>query len=81
MINPGSLYGEPYQIRKLRRNIISGLESIEKGVLINKKSCSFFTRKVNSNKKVMATIEKSGEAKRVIITLGLLKNCVDTGVF
>jgi hypothetical protein len=74
MNNPGSLYGGSDQIRKLRRDIISGLESIEKGVLINKKNCSFFTRKVNSNKKVIATIEKSREPMRVIITLGLVKN-------
>jgi hypothetical protein len=72
--NPGSLCREPDQIRKLRRNIISGLESTEKGVLIDKKNCSFFTRKVNSNKMVMAITEKSGEAIRVTITLGLLKN-------
>jgi hypothetical protein len=72
--NPGSLYGESDQIRKLRRNIISGPESIEKGAFMNKKNCSFFTRKVNSNKRVMVTIEKSGEIIRVMITLGLLRN-------
>ena len=74
MNNPGSLYGESDQIRNLRRNIISGLVSIEKEALMNKRNCSFFTRKVNINKKVMAATEKSGEAIRVIITLGLLKN-------
>jgi hypothetical protein len=63
----------------LRRNIIPGQGSGKERVLINKKDCSFLAKKINSDKKVKATIEKSKKAIRLVTTLGLIKNLCDKG--
>jgi hypothetical protein len=47
---------------------------------VNKKDSLFLTNGVNSNKNVIASIEKSGRVSRFVTTLGLDKNLVETGI-
>jgi hypothetical protein len=79
IIYAGETKIDAHQIRQLPKNIIPGQGFGYKKKSLNKKDCLFLANRVNSSKKVIASIEKSGRVNRFITTLGLDKNLFETG--